>query len=186
MKFRNTYSQDDEIEVQMAPMIDVVFQLLIFFMLSLKIISPEGDFSINMPLGPAKATDNTEIQPVKLILSMKADSNGVLREMRLGNTPFPIPAAENPTQAEDAVFRSLNGFIGNFMAKQEQGQSKDIELEIRADYNLFSKYTLKAVDACSGKLMKTESGDIKPKYYIKNIKFSRPKRKKSTAKTKSS
>ncbi len=35
----------------MTPMIDVVFQLLIFFMLTLKIIAPEGDFNINMPLG---------------------------------------------------------------------------------------------------------------------------------------
>lgn len=185
MKFRRSYSFDDKVEIQMAPMIDVVFQLLIFFMLTLKIIPPEGDFSINMPLGPAKAADNTEIQPVKLILTLKADGNGFLREMRLGNTPFPIPAAEIRSQAEDALFLALNGYIGNFMAKQEEGQSKDIELEIRADYNLHSKYTIKAIDACSGKLMKTKDGTVAPKYYIKNIKFSRPKSKKSPAKKKS-
>ena len=34
----------------MTPMIDVVFQLLIFFMLTLKILEPEGNFDINMPV----------------------------------------------------------------------------------------------------------------------------------------
>ena len=51
MKFRNTNKEVEKIEPQMAPMIDIVFQLLIFFMLTLKIVEPEGDFSINMPLG---------------------------------------------------------------------------------------------------------------------------------------
>ena len=48
MQFRNQKTAE-KIEPQMAPMIDVVFLLLIFFMLTLKIISPEGDFNINMP-----------------------------------------------------------------------------------------------------------------------------------------
>ena len=48
MQFRNQKTAE-KIEPQMAPMIDVVFLLLIFFMCTLKIISPEGDFNINMP-----------------------------------------------------------------------------------------------------------------------------------------
>ncbi|MCP4175481.1 MAG: biopolymer transporter ExbD, partial [Fuerstiella sp.] len=47
MKIRNRNEGGEKIEVQMAPMIDVVFQLLIFFMLTLKIIEPEGNFDIN-------------------------------------------------------------------------------------------------------------------------------------------
>ena len=53
MKIRSRSGDGEKIETQMAPMIDVVFQLLIFFMLTLKIIEPEGDFSISMPLGQA-------------------------------------------------------------------------------------------------------------------------------------
>lgn len=37
----------------MTPMIDVVFQLLIFFMLTLKIVTQEWNFDIHMPLGEA-------------------------------------------------------------------------------------------------------------------------------------
>ena len=41
--------QQEKLETNMSAMIDVVFQLLIFFMLTLKLIEPEGDFNINMP-----------------------------------------------------------------------------------------------------------------------------------------
>ena len=47
MKIRNRHPTADRIVSQMTPMIDVVFQLLIFFMLTLKIIEPEGNFDIN-------------------------------------------------------------------------------------------------------------------------------------------
>ncbi|MEZ6121857.1 MAG: biopolymer transporter ExbD [Planctomycetaceae bacterium] len=51
MKLRNRNPGNAKIAVDMSAMIDVVFQLLIFFMLTLKIVEPEGDFDINMPLG---------------------------------------------------------------------------------------------------------------------------------------
>jgi len=39
-----------KVDIPMAPMIDIVFQLLIFFMLNLKIVAPEGNFNVNMPI----------------------------------------------------------------------------------------------------------------------------------------
>ena len=50
MKIRHTTSSgQDKIELQMTPMIDIVFQLLIFFIMTFKIVAQEGDFNINMP-----------------------------------------------------------------------------------------------------------------------------------------
>ena len=43
----------DKIAIDMTPMIDVVFQLITFVMLTLKDTSVEGDFDIKMPLGPS-------------------------------------------------------------------------------------------------------------------------------------
>ena len=65
MQFRNQ-KKPEKIEPQMAPMIDVVFLLLIFFMLTLKIISPEGDFNINMP-----AVAQAQPEPPKLLPDFK-------------------------------------------------------------------------------------------------------------------
>ena len=48
-------SLGDKVAVDMTPMIDVVFQLMSFFMCSLKVVAPEGDFDIRMPLGVAAA-----------------------------------------------------------------------------------------------------------------------------------
>jgi len=47
MKLRNRVTSG-KIALDMTPMIDVVFQLLIFFMCTLKVIEPEGDFDISI------------------------------------------------------------------------------------------------------------------------------------------
>ena len=49
MKVRNQREQE-KIEIQMTPMIDIVFQLLVFFIMTFKVVSMEGDFNIKMPL----------------------------------------------------------------------------------------------------------------------------------------
>ena len=58
MKIRHTGSAlPDKIELNMTPMIDVVFQLLSFFMFTLKIAQVEGNFNIKMPAATAAADD---------------------------------------------------------------------------------------------------------------------------------
>ena len=52
MKIRHT-GREDKIQLQMTPMIDIVFQLLVFFIMTFKIILHEGDFNILMPLAPS-------------------------------------------------------------------------------------------------------------------------------------
>jgi len=48
MKIRG--GQDREgVKLDMTSMIDIVFQLLVFFVMTFKITSLEGDFNINMP-----------------------------------------------------------------------------------------------------------------------------------------
>jgi len=95
MKFRGTGSEAEKIEPQMAPMIDVVFQLLIFFMLTLKIIEPEGGFQINMPQGKpsSEPKDTASIDPVKV--TMSANQDGTLAEIQVNNEALtPIPARD--------------------------------------------------------------------------------------------
>ena len=57
MKIRNT-DRREHIVLQMTPMIDIVFQLLIFFVFTFKIVLPEGDFNIRMP--SASASQSTQ------------------------------------------------------------------------------------------------------------------------------
>ena len=56
MKIRNTGRGEQETNLQMTAMIDIVFLLLVFFVMTFKIIAPEGDFNIKMPAQAAQGT----------------------------------------------------------------------------------------------------------------------------------
>ena len=49
MKIRRDVEQEKH-ELNMTSMIDIVFLLLIFFVMTFKIVELEGDFSVRMPL----------------------------------------------------------------------------------------------------------------------------------------
>ncbi len=50
MQIRRRTAMETKVEQQMTAMIDVVFQLLTFFVMSFKVASLEGDFSVKMPI----------------------------------------------------------------------------------------------------------------------------------------
>ena len=73
----------------MTPMIDIVFQLLIFFIMTFKIIAPEGDFNIKMPLNaPSEGLpDDNQLPPMKVRL--RATASGRLASIQLGQRTLP-------------------------------------------------------------------------------------------------
>ena len=54
-------------KVDMTPMIDVVFLLLSFFIMTFKIIAPEGDFNIRMP-PKGTQSDSLPSEPIRIKL----------------------------------------------------------------------------------------------------------------------
>ena len=89
MKIRNTGGEGEKIELQMTPMIDIVFQLLVFFIMTFKIVAMEGDFNIRMPAASQQAAppDQMEFPPMKLYLSGNED--GTLAGIRLNEESLP-------------------------------------------------------------------------------------------------
>jgi len=80
--------RDDEKKSQllMTPMIDIVFQLLIFFIMTFKITAPEGDFYIDLPISGI-GREASEWPPIHVRLS--ANDEGKLTEIRVnGQTSF--------------------------------------------------------------------------------------------------
>ena len=77
MKIRHTGSRKDEkVELQMTPMIDIVFQLLIFFIMTFKIVAMEGDFNIKMPSAAPSSGEPDPLQDTPLMLTLKANDDG--------------------------------------------------------------------------------------------------------------
>lgn len=161
MKIRNRNSATEKIETQMAPMIDVVFQLLIFFMLTLKIIEPEGNFDINMPLGaPSPSSVNDpDLPPLKVRMFADPDT-GELADLTFnGQSMGNGPNAFLRLNAE--ILKSVNAL----RAAGPENLDKQ-EVEIDPDFGLQYKNIISAISACSGKMV-----DGKMVRYISRIKF---------------
>jgi len=152
-----------KVDVPMAPMIDIVFQLLIFFMLNLKIVAPEGDFSINMPLTLPAQSDQPPppIPPIKV--GLRSDANGNLTQLTIGGRSL---------GNDDLAFDRLNGEILKIIGRPNNPLTKEVEVEIDADFELHYRYVIRAISKCTGRLDPQTKQMIR---YVEKIKFSPPK-----------
>lgn len=164
MKMRRSGEPPGKIDIPMAPMIDVVFQLLTFFMLTLKIIEPEGDFNINMPIAAPTQSQSTEVPLPDIKVRLKAAPNGELASLELGRRSLGNDAR---------AFDRLNTEILKIIGRPGNPLTKDMEVEIEADYNLHYQYVIRAVSACTGRMDPNTKRIVR---YVEKIKFAPPKR----------
>lgn len=203
MKFRHSGGENEKIEAQMAPMIDVVFQLLIFFMLTLKIIEPEGDFSINMPQGRPQQVTSDERRIDPKTVTMRARDDGTLKSLMLNNAPFAIEKSNdtaliqqyiklNPKAlltadqaawriGEDKAFARLNAEIEKWVRKQRanwgtsKAEKEDLEKKLKVKLRFdYHLHNRYVIKATSACRGKTVEGSDRPVDLVKNIEFVRP------------
>ncbi|MBN1908238.1 MAG: biopolymer transporter ExbD [Pirellulales bacterium] len=161
MRIRNTGRRSESVELMMTPMIDIVFQLLIFFILTFKIVLPEGDFNVKMPRGaPARGNPLEPTIPMKV--KMTANDAGQLTGVYLEQVKMP---ANDP-------FGALRARILQVVGANTGPDSKaaNQELELDCDPNLHYRYVIDAISAASGKVM--PDGQIVK--LIEKIKFTPP------------
>jgi len=170
----------EEIQLQMTPMIDIVFQLLVFFIMLFKIVLPEGDFNLKMPAGAPRegAPDPDQLPPMKLHLF--SHPSGYLRGIQLNEKSFasnlPIveatdknPYGENP-QIDNAFLAlrlHLMGVVGTDRGPNTRQATAEVEID--PDPNLKYQHIIQAITAISG--FKDESK--KTVKLIEKIKFSK-------------
>ena len=147
----------------MTPMIDCVFQLMIFFMLTLKFVQAEGNFDINMPIGQSIGKTDPLAQDIKVRLI--ANEEGNLARLQIGAVLL-----GNDEQA----YQKLNQALFSAIGKNPGGPAaKDTEVEIDADYNLHYSYVIRAISACTGRFDERTKQVVR---YIEKIKFAPPRR----------
>ena len=159
MRIRHRDSRDeDKIELQMTPMIDIVFQLLVFFIMTFKIVTQEGDFNVKMPLAAASGTSfDPSVPPMKLRLT--ANTEGQLTGIQLNDRRF---------EQFDQLHRHIIGIVGG---DQPDAFRESWEIEIDADYQLRYEYVIEAITAVTG-YRTPDNGVVK---LIEKIRFSPPK-----------
>jgi biopolymer transport protein ExbD len=148
----------EKVELQMTPMIDVVFQLLIFFILTFKITTPEGDFNIKMPLGKSSQQLADEIPAPPLVVRLEAGSDGRLASISLDSRKL---------KGFDELHSVVLGRVGD----AGPTAAEEIEVELDCDYDLNYEFVVEAITAVSGKI---EGNDIKP--LVQKIKFANPRK----------
>lgn len=166
MRFQKAATSDDGVVRQMAAMIDVVFLLLIFFMLTLRVVEPEGDFNISMPAeGVGDPVDDV---PQRLTLRLVATEDGDLQEVRLGARSFGNDANAFDRLNEFVRTQILNGRVGD---RRDPLVLDQVEVVIDPDFQLHYQYIVKAISACTGS--RTADGQIVK--YLDKVKFAKPR-----------
>jgi len=158
MKIRSR--SQSKIELMMTPMIDIVFQLLIFFIMSFKIAVAEGDFNVKMPLAAPREgmpQDDT-LPPMKVRLT--AQPGGDLAGISLNENRF-------------ADFNQLHQYIIGVIGDERGPGSRQAtaEVELDCDYNLRYENVVRAVTSVSGYVGR--DGNIVK--LVEKLKFAPPK-----------
>lgn len=145
--------------MQITPLIDVVFLLLIFFIMSFKIVAIEGDFNLRMPkASAATAVPDTPLPPIKVHLV--ADDAGELITIRMGETVL-----NSFAELHEEVIALIGTDTG-------PGSLAELaEAEISGDERLKYHYVIDAISAVSGHVDRDTGQIIR---LIERIRFPSP------------
>jgi biopolymer transport protein ExbD len=150
---RRTRLSLEKPRINMTPMIDVVFLLLTFFVMTFKIIIPEGDFNVHMaPQGEQQAA---EVPDEPLQVRLLADAEGLLSAIQLN---------EEAVENYDVLRQRVSAVSAT---------NPDVEVVIFPDEHLRYEYLIRAMTAVNGEI---REGNIRT--ICDNIKFARQSERK--------
>ena len=120
--------KEDSVEVNLTPLIDVVFLLLIFFMVSTT-FDRHAKLKVSLPEASTKATQQ---QNDPLVLSIDAKGNYFLNERQIVNQQLDT--------LKQAILKTLS---------EKNVNIEDVSLVLRADANTPHQSVVRAMDAAS-------------------------------------
>jgi len=171
MPRRRKFVSENKVKLQMTSMIDVVFLLLAFFVVTYKTPEVEGDFNIRMPVEAQsnQAPNLDEITPVTVRLT--ADADGKLSGIRFGDA-----AVSDMNGLRGAVYRYVNRNEVSYRDALAGGGTPDfrddLEIELDCDRNLRYRHAFEAITAVTGYL----NSDDQIVKMVDRVKFSPPKK----------
>jgi biopolymer transport protein ExbD len=107
MNLNKKKSESEKVELQIAPLIDVVFLLLIYFIMAAQLIRKEGDINFVLP-ADVPPTQQIEV-PVEALIEIEADGRVMIEGMNFA--------------ADDVLLDGLVNHIRGLKAMAESQQS---------------------------------------------------------------
>ena len=155
----------------MTSMIDVVFLLLAFFVVTYKTPEVEGDFAIRMPVEAQSNQAPTLDELTPVVVRLTADSRGELSGIRFGDA-----ALGDMNALRSAVYRYINQNDVAFQAAYSGAGTPefrdDLEVELDCDPGLRYRYAVQAITAVAGYL----NADGQIVKMVDKVKFAPPKK----------
>ena len=155
------------IRLPLIPLIDIMFLMLMFFVLNLKVITPESRFTGNLPGGPPSSTTDIAASLPDIKVGLRSDRDGRLMQLTLGSKNL---------GNDDAAFDRLSKEILQIIGRPGNPLTKDVEVEIDADFETRYRYVVKAISKCTGR-MDAQTKQIAR--YVEKIKFAPPHKPKA-------
>lgn len=155
------------IRLPLVPLIDVLFLLLLFFMLNLKIITPEKSFTANLPGGPPSSATVSAAGLPDIKVGLRSDRDGRLTQLTLGSQNL---------GNDEAAFERLSREILRLIGRPGHPLTRDIEVELDADFETQHRYVVKAISVCTGRFDPQTKQIAR---YVEKIKFAPPHKPKA-------
>ena len=123
-------SSPERVEQNMTPMIDIVFQLLTFFLLTFHIASAEGDFQVKMPLAQAAANQLEELPPLVKV-KLTADADGNLKSIDYNGQRLASrkDSSGKPDHGYGELHARILAFVGNDRGPGGTGAKAEVEID---------------------------------------------------------
>lgn len=158
MKIRNSDAHQDKAELNMTSMIDIVFQLLVFFIMTFKITALEGDFTVKMPRVSSQneSIEDTFEDPIRI--ELKADEDGSILDI--------IVNGESKGQDFGELAKHVVALAGP-PGPERRKMTSETEIEFDCDYDLKYAEVIAGITAVSGRRL--PDGEIEKLF--EKIKF---------------
>jgi len=157
--------ENEEIKLNMTSMIDIVFQLLVFFIMTFNPVVQEGDYNVKMPLNAQSSSSDIDPPTPLIRIHLTSGANGVIAGIEVDDD---VSVKNFSGKEVREIYKQLNSYIES---KVDSGDNPEggveTEVEFDIDYDLQYTFAVRALEAVSGKSLP----DNKVKKLIENIKF---------------
>ncbi|NLX25634.1 MAG: biopolymer transporter ExbD [Lentisphaerae bacterium] len=126
--------EDAKMELQISPLIDVVFLLLIYFIVSAKILQPEGDIPFQLP-AQTENDSPPDVLPIEARLRINEDDSVVI----------------NNGMSFDPSDKDLGGLVDQLLSLQVAAESQRVPFFVTLNPTLKTRHTriVDVMDACA-------------------------------------
>ena len=116
---------DAKLDLQVSPLIDVVFLLLIYFMVTAALVKKEADIAFALPM-----TDGVEIaMPVEVLVEIGADGSVVVEGMRFSSDNQSLAGlVAQVSSLKQLAASQQSGFFVNIVPHQDARHRRVIDV----------------------------------------------------------